>query len=287
MRLLFLSLLFFFSFSTYSFAELPAYKIFDADGNELQFSDILNRASEADIIFFGELHNDPIAHWLQVSLAEKLFAQNGALSIGMEMFETDNQLILNEYLAGAINTNSFEREPKLWNNYQTDIKPMIQLAKNHSLPVIATNVPRRYANMVYHNGLDALEDLHTDALRYIVPLPFEIDETLETYANIAAAAQRHGSNQFYLLESQALKDATMAHFILKNRIDGAPFLHLNGSYHSMKREGVVWYISQKDAALDIVTIHLTLQEDVKELRDENHGLADFIITVPSNMTRTH
>ena len=50
---------------------------------------------EADIIFFGELHTDPIGHWLQIEMTRELFdLKQGDLMLGAEMFESDNQLIL-------------------------------------------------------------------------------------------------------------------------------------------------------------------------------------------------
>ena len=34
-----------------------------------------------------------------------------------------------------------------------------------------------------------------------------------------------------IVKAQAVKDATLAHFILQNYSDGDKFLHINGSYH--------------------------------------------------------
>jgi len=40
--------------------------------------------------------------------------------LGAEMFESDNQLILNEFMKGKISKSSFESEMRLWKNYSTD-----------------------------------------------------------------------------------------------------------------------------------------------------------------------
>ena len=45
-----------------------------------------------------------------------------------------------------------------------------------------------------------------------------------------------------LPKAQAAKDATMAHFILKNFDPNKLFLHFDGSYHSDNYEGIVWWI---------------------------------------------
>ena len=43
---------------------LPAYKLFDKSGNEVSYNALINKAKDADIILFGESHNNPISHWL-------------------------------------------------------------------------------------------------------------------------------------------------------------------------------------------------------------------------------
>ena len=82
-------------------ADKPAYNLFDNKGKEVKYSKMVDELKGADIVFFGELHDNPIAHWLQLELTRGLFNEkSGKLILGAEMFEADNQLILNEYLSG-------------------------------------------------------------------------------------------------------------------------------------------------------------------------------------------
>ena len=91
-------------------------------------------------------------------------------------------------------------------------------------------------------------------------------------------------------KAQAIKDATMAHFILKNHSEGKTFLHFNGSYHSERYQGAVWYVKEynkrTEYPLNILTISSVDQKSLKALEDGNLGLADFIICVPEDMTKT-
>jgi hypothetical protein len=87
--------------------------------------------------------------------------------------------------------------------------------------------------------------------------------------------------------AQAIKDATMAYFILQNYTDGSLFLHYNGAYHSNDHEGIVWYLMQERPDLQYGTISTVMQDDVHKLEEDNKGLADFIICVDSNMTTTY
>jgi uncharacterized iron-regulated protein len=75
------------------------------------------------------------------------------------MFEADNQVVLDEYLKGIITGKQFETEAKMWQNYATDYKPMVDFAQKNKIPFVATNIPRRYASLVSKGGLEALNQL--------------------------------------------------------------------------------------------------------------------------------
>jgi uncharacterized iron-regulated protein len=146
-------------------AQKPAYRLFREDGKKVKYEKMVEAASEADIVLFGEYHTNPISHWLQLELTSDLFEIKGeALILGAEMFEADNQLILDEYLAGQITEAKFEEEARLWKNYKTDYKPLVILAKENELTFVASNIPRRYANMVFKKGVTSLDSLSDDLL---------------------------------------------------------------------------------------------------------------------------
>ena len=88
-------------------------------------------------------------------------------------------------------------------------------------------------------------------------------------------------------KSQALKDATMAHFILQNWSADKLFVHYNGSYHSEFHEGISWYLKRLKPDLKIITIATVTQKSLSELLPENLLKADFIICVDEDMTSTY
>lgn len=264
----------------------PAYKLLTSNATEITFSELLERASESDMIFFGELHNNAIAHWLQFELGRELILdENRNTLLGLEMFEADQQILIDEYMNGLISQSSFENEARLWRNYSTDYKPLFEFARSEGAGIIATNIPRRYASAVYRGGLEALDALSRAAKQWVAPLPIEVDLTLPSYASISEAAGGHGGPN--LVYAQAVKDATMAHFILLNMRLGDQMLHLNGSYHSNDREGIIWYIEQKVKGYRILTINTIEAEDIDNVDREILQQADITIAVPSTMTRTY
>lgn len=268
----------------------PAYRLFDQSGKEVSYGQMLKSSKKADVVFFGEQHNNPISHWLQIELAQDLEKEsNGKLIMGAEMFERDNQAILTEYLNGQISTKNFEEEARVWDNYATDYKPLVELAKSKKLPFIATNVPRRYANMVYKQGIESLNPLTSEAKSWIAPLPIEVDMNLPSYQSMAKMMGGHGGEAATtnLVKSQAVKDATMGYFIAQNLKKGHIFLHFNGAYHSDLKEGTVWYVRKYAPGKDIVTISTVEQDNIDKLDEENIKKADFIICVPAKMTKTY
>lgn len=269
-------------------SDKEAWRFYDRDGKKADYKDVLKAASRADIVLFGEQHNSSIVHWLQLQLTKDLYAEIGdKLVLGAEMFESDNQVILDEYLSGKIKARHFEADARLWKNYKTDYKPLLDIAVDNDLRFVATNVPRRYAALVNSSGFEGLDSLSAEAYAFLPPLPFAYDPELPGYKGMLEMMGDAPHATDNLPKAQALKDATMAHFILENWEKGKTFLHYNGTYHTDNFEGIIWYLRQADPGLDIVTISTVEQDTLSELKAENIGLATFILCVPTDMTKTY
>jgi len=270
---------------------LPAYQIFNKQGESVSYDSMLLVLNDADVVLFGELHNNPICHWLQVKFTKHLFAEHGQdLLLAAEMFEADDQLIINEFLSGKIKEQHLEAEAKIWNNYATDYKPLLLFAKQHNIPFIASNIPRRYASLVSREGLEVLQELDKAAQKLIAPLPIKVDLTLPGYKNMLNMMGSHGgdnsrANNFAY--AQAIKDATMAHNILDNLGKNSHLLHFNGAYHSNNFEGIFWYLKQEKSKTNVITISSVEQESLDKLEEKHFGLADFVITISADMTKTY
>ncbi len=261
-----------------------AYALFDSEGEEINYYEMLNMVSKADVILFGEQHNSAIAHWLQYELTKDLINQRD-VKLGAEMFERDNQEVINSYLKGEINQKGLDTLARLWSNYKTDYAPLLNIAKTNQLEFIATNIPRQYANMVYKNSFSALDTLSNEELKWIAPLPIEFDPELPTYQNILTMMGDHGTPE--LVMAQAIKDATMAYSILENKVEQEMFIHYNGAYHSDYFEGILWYLKLKEPDLNYKVISTVTQKDISQLNEEHLNKADFIIVVDENVTTTY
>lgn len=262
----------------------PAYQLYNAKGKKVKYSRMLRQIAKADIVFFGELHNNSLAHWLELEILMDLHKQND-VQIGAEMLEADNQKSLDAYMREEIGEEEYKETTRLWSNYETDYAPLVAYAKENQIAFAATNIPRRYANMVYKNDFQVLDSLSDEEKSWIAPMPIPYNKDLETYKEILSMMGDHGSP--LLVKAQAMKDATMAYFILQNKKPNTLFLHFNGAFHSKKHEGIVWYIHQYDGKQRVKTIATVEQKDISKLEKENKDIADYIFVIPNTMTKTY
>lgn len=260
----------------------PVYGLYEGEGREIRYRELLDRCVRADVVLFGEIHDHPVVHQLELELARDLVnIKKGDLMLGAEMLEADNQLIVDEYLAGLIGHEHLVKEAKVWENYDTDYRPLVDVAREHGLRFIATNIPRRYANLVARQGMTAFERLSDEAKRSIAPLPITLDLSAPGYGHVLEIGMAHGAHMDAknFVAAQAVKDATMAYFIKKNRGPKDLFVHYNGDYHSKNRGGICWYLKLYDPDITVLTISSVIR-DTPGFDDDCKDLADIVLVVP-------
>lgn len=264
-----------------------AYVIFNEKGKQVSYKQLLKAASEADITYFGEYHNNPIAHWLQYELTKDLAAQNGnKLTLGFEMFEADQQRLLSDMASGKIEEKTFEDSTRLWTNYKTDYKPLILFAKENGIFCVASNIPRRIASTTFKKGRAGLDSLDAKEYEFMCDKNFPVDTSLSQYKMMLQMTTDHAKGLNFI-NAQAIKDATMAKFMDKYWTPGTKFIHFNGAFHTDFDQGIIWYMKRLRPSATYTTITTVEQEDFKKLDKEHIGRAKFIICVNPNMTKTH
>ena len=236
------------------------------------------------MVLFGEYHNNAISHWLELELTKDLAAKKSVI-LGAEMLEADNQKQLNQYLREEINQKQLDSTARLWPNYKTDYKPLVDFAKDNKLSFIATNIPRRFASIVSKKGFEGLETLTPEEKLWIAPLPIAFDSNLPGYVNMMKMMGDHASPN--MPKAQAIKDATMAYFIQKNLKTDTVFIHYNGTYHSDNFEGIGWYLKKYVSDIEIITIGTIEQNDLEKIMAEEYNKADYILVIDEDVTKTH
>lgn len=259
-------------------------------GSNLPFSDLVQRVTSADVVFFGENHDDPETHRVEFGLLDAIGRSGRPVMLSLEMIERDAQPLLNDYLAGRISETDFLAKSRPWDRYITDYRPMVELAKEKGWPVIASNVPRPMASAIGRKGLTALDTL-TPAERSWAARDIQCpdDEYRERFME---SMRGHGSggsapsssdtlptavaHRFYL--AQCVKDETMAESIVNARRDGAIVVHYDGAFHSDYRLGTVNRVRRRAPNLRLVVITAVPVVDPTAATLSDHtGRADYII----------
>lgn len=264
--------------------ELP-FKVYDTKtGEQLTMTELADRVVRTDVVFWGEEHNDTIGHILELKMLKLLHERyTGKLVLSLEMFETDCQVLLDEYLGGFISEEKFIKDARAWNNYE-DYKPLVEYAKVQRMPVVAANSPRRYNSMMSKRGPKTLDSLGHDSKEFIAKLPVYVPTSGAYYKKfvgiMGGEGNIHSPNMF---ASQCLWDATMAKSIdravANNKKDGV-VMHICGRFHSDEYLGTVMQLQRKDKDLKLMTISCFQADDFAKPDYESYEpLADYVILV--------
>lgn len=265
------------------------YKIYDVKNAKITTADaIISDLKAANVLFFGEEHNDSIGHYLEAELFKKMSAAYpGKSALTMEMFHTDVQPIINEYLKGFITEKNFIKEARAWNNYK-DYKPMIELAKANGLDVIGGNAAARYSNAVTRSGLEILHQLPANSKAFFAPLP--IDTVVGRYQEkFTETLGGHSMGGMKVYQTQNFWDATMAWSIAtyaKKHKDKKIF-QVNGRFHSDEKLGTLAKLKGYSPKLKIINISCFSAQDF-ENPDWNKykQLGDYVIITDPKVKKT-
>lgn len=266
------------------------YKIYSTPQQKIiSLDDIANDMANADVLFFGEEHNDSTGHYLEQALFKKLSQKYpDKIALSMEMFETDCQNILDEYLAGFIREKNFTTEARAWKNYK-DYRPLIEWAKANKIPVVAANAPARYVNMTNRLGLAGLEQLNSISKSYLPPLPVDT-ATGGYYEKFAAIMGGHASMAgMQLYQAQNLWDATMGWSIARfaKNHKGYRIFQVNGSFHSEEKLGAAAQLKKYAPKLRILNIAIYCDDSYADPDWSTLGKnGDYIIVTDPGLPKT-
>lgn len=275
-------------------ASQETYRVFDGQGNPVDLNKIIDAIGQNEVVFLGEQHDDSVAHALQFEIFKAVYEKyntNRKVALSLEMVERDNQIVLDEYLSNLITEKKFLDDSRPWGNYKTDYRPLVELAKEKKLEVVAANAPRRYVNMVSRGGRQTLDGLSKEAKNWLPPLPYA--EASEAYTKKFKALMGSSAEAMMgldnILSSQSLWDASMAYWVSQNlkKNKNALVVHLNGAFHTENRLGTVEHLLKYRPKTKVLVVTMRYEEDFKNFNKEKHrGLGDFVILTDTKQPRS-
>jgi uncharacterized iron-regulated protein len=266
------------------------FKIYNSSTRQpATIEEMVAACSDANVVFFGEEHSDSAGHYLEAAIFKAMYKSYGSnLALSMEMFETDCQLVIDEYLSGLINEDRLIRDGRAWNNYK-DYRPAVEFAKANKLAVVAANPPRRYVNLVTRRGMRSLDSLPQASKKFLPPLPYDTLEGRyrEKFMDIMKGSPGASSPRIYY--SQTLWDAGMANSIYQfwKKNKNKKIFHMVGRFHSDEKLGTAAQLQKRKKGIKIMNISCFSDASFSQPQWEKFTqLGDFIIITDPDLKKT-
>jgi uncharacterized iron-regulated protein len=271
---------------------VPGIRVVDRNGQPSSFDALVEQAAHADVVFFGEQHDDPETHRVEFGLLDALGRTGRPVILSLEMFERDVQPLLDAYLAGTIPESEFLAKARPWDRYVTDYRPMVELAKARGWPVIASNVPRPMASAIGRVGLPYLDTIPapgralaaTDIQCPDDPYRARFLQEMRGHSSGGAAPSAAdtlptaAAQRYYL--AQCVKDETMAESIaraLDRGPDGAVLIHYNGSFHSDFGQGTADRVRRRLPGRRTLLVTAMPTTELETATAGGSGRADWVV----------
>ena len=212
-----------------------------------QFEEVMEKLANLRVIYVGEEHTSLADHLLQLRIIEALYKNNPKLAIGMEMFPTSSQPILDKYtLSGEINDErTFLKKSGYYEVWRFDYRfyrDILRFARKKNLPAVALNLDRRIVSEVFRSGgTDSLSKEERDSL----PVDRNLDmkgysERLSRMHDVHIQGSHGSGAESGFIQAQGLWDETMAKNIATflNKHPDYKMVVLAGSQHTRKDSGI-------------------------------------------------
>lgn len=240
--------------STSSLNHFYDYQLNSPQGQALSLQNLPSELLTADVILVGEWHTHPGVHRFQTDLLHTLSSQR-SVALSMEQFTRDKQPVINQYLAGEIGEQPLISEGNAWPNYESDYRPLVELAKRQGLDVIAANAPKAIVRCIGRQGIGYLDKLDETERHYLAA---EINTADSLYKNKFMASMHHGQPEQTERQyaAQITWDETMAESIVNYRKahPQTQIVHIAGKFHTEGGLGTANSILRRAPELKVVVI---------------------------------
>lgn len=256
--------------------EATLYRVVDGETVPIDlFTASRQLARNYDVVFFGELHGHVPCHAAEHEFLRTIaHLRDGDVTLSMEQWERDTQQYLDGWMSGKITSEELLVKSRPWPNWR-DYWPLLREARNWGMPVIAANIPRRYASQVFRQGPGSIEQLPAEerawCAREITTADGEYKERFFQFAG------RRDENFF---AAQAIKDDTMAESIVDHLAanPGRLVFHVNGRFHSDAWLGTVERVKLRAQRLRLGVITTVPSED-GSIPDGAASEGDYLLVV--------
>jgi aminopeptidase N len=127
----------------------------------LPLSAIVSAVADKPIVYVGERHDQYGDHLAQLEVIQGLHDRHRELAIGMEMFQSRYQKVLDDYIAGAIDEETLLRRAHYFTSWGFNYflyRDILLYARNEKVPVVGLNISKELVSKVARHGLADLSE---------------------------------------------------------------------------------------------------------------------------------
>ncbi len=254
-----------------------------ATGERMSVDALADDLARRDVVFLGEEHDNTAGHRFQAEVVEALRKRRPDLVISMEMFERDVQGVVDDYVRGRIDEKTFLENARPWKDHAKHYRPVVEIAREHGLDLIAANVARDAARKASVRGADTI--LGEPGIARFTSAPADRYRELFADAMKDHVGADGGDAVERMYEAQCLKDDTMAEAITdyfdQHRHRRPLVVHLCGKFHSDYGLGTAVRTLWRRPLLQIGVVTMVAVEDPEKVEAKAHReKGHFIVAVP-------
>lgn len=207
------------------------------DKKVISFSQMMKEMKKTDIVVVGEVHNDSDHHRKQLAVIMALHEEDVPMAVGLEMFRSSYQPVLDAWVKGELPSDKFLRAyydnwGLPWPLYQD----IFEYAREHQIHLVGLNVPKSITEKVAKQGFASL----TTEERGLLPpgISCNVDARYREFVKRAYLSHPSHGRQFeHFCEAQMVWDKSMAWHVVKylDKNPGLTVVVLAGVGHAWKR----------------------------------------------------
>ncbi len=251
------------------------------DMNSRSFMDeamLLARINKANVLLLGEVHDNPLHHEQQQKLLKARIASGARPALMMEQLNADSQTALNQALAGSNRDEVVKSVNSLikftdWELYS----PLLAIAIDNKLPVIAANVSNQQLQPVVWRGYAAYDAGELKRLAVEEVWNESRQNFLLTNMGGAHCGKLKDDLRAGMTRSQRLRDALMADSAISSI--GRGVVAIVGSSHARRDIGLPLYFAARAPTARIFSVGLVEvspgRTDPKAYNDSATGEAPY------------
>jgi uncharacterized iron-regulated protein len=208
-----------------------------ADRSTITLAGMAAELAPARAVFIGELHHVAEHHRIQLDVIRALHRSGVPVALGLEMFRSGQQEVLDQWTAGTLGEQQFRRTyERNWTLPWELYRDIFLFARENRIPLVGLNVPDDLTRKVARNGFASLTD--EDLKRLPQGISCEVDDTYREFIRRSHGIPGHGGQSFqHFCEAQLVWDKVMALNIADRlrRDPGRTVVVLAGSGHAWRR----------------------------------------------------